>query len=580
MRLRSQIFLFALTIPAAILVLLVVLLPRQLEPYFTEQFATELKQEALLIRRDLEGAAHSLGEIHDYASRIGTTVERRVTIIDPEGAVIGDNSAGDARMENHNRRPEVQQARAQGLGQSVRHSDRLGTEMLYVAVPFRTPDGRTGVVRVSLPYQVIEQSREKVRRVVYWLSFLAFCGSAALAYLFSYKISRSTEAIAAAARSVASGSLEARTAVQGPPELQTLGRAFNQMTDRQVSQIQENVAERQKLRTILEGMQEGVLMIDPQGKVEFINPACCRMLDLQHAVEGRGIIEVVRQLELEAALRAVLLKKESQQLEVELHRSRRTALVTLCPVLYQEAVRGVVIVLQDVTWLRKLENARKEFVANVSHELRTPLTSIQGYTETLLEGSVLDEQTRRSFLSVIHRHAERLSRLIEDLLQLSFLESGTGRLERVSVNAAETARSTCRSMRSLFESKNISCSIQAASGTEVLAHPGALEQVFYNLLDNAAKYTPEGGTVRVEIEREGESVRVAIRDTGIGIPPEDLPRIFERFYRADKSRSREMGGTGLGLAIVKHILQLHGGSIRVDSRVNEGSTFTFQLPAA
>ncbi len=608
MTLRLQIFLVVLTISAMLLVSLDVLLPGRLQPYLIEQFGTELRQEALLVRNSLETSARADREMRDLANQIGSLLGRRVTIISPRGSVIGDTSADSTQMENHNGRPEVQEARSRGFGQSLRHSNTLGKDMLYVAVPFRTPGGETGVVRLSLEYAVIKQAMREVRRLVYWLSFLAFLASVALAYLLTQGVSRSAEDMAKTAQTITSGNFEARTPVKGPLELQALGRAFNQMTEKLVSQLHEKAAERQKLRTILEGMGEGVLMMDPQGKVEFINPACRSLLDLHRPIasvetphwgvsrnelpsagdgpagrlyelEGRTLIEVVRQLELEKAMQRVVTAKASERLELELHPSHRNVLVNLYPILDQNTVRGVVLVFQDVTELRKLENIRKEFVANVSHELRTPLTSIRGYAETLLGEAELDERTRHDFSSIIYKNAARLSVLIDDLLQISALESGREDFERERLDLEEVAQSVLVSMQNLFKSQNIRCSLVSDPHVEVQGNRKGLEQVFYNLLDNAIKYTP-AGSVNVMICKNGDQVRVAIKDTGIGIPSQDLPRIFERFYRVDKSRSREMGGTGLGLSIVKHIMQLHGGTIEVESKLNGGSTFIFQLPAA
>ncbi|MBI4454843.1 MAG: phosphate regulon sensor histidine kinase PhoR [Acidobacteria bacterium] len=579
MTLRLQVFSVVLAISAMLLISLDVLLPGRLQPYLVEQFSKELKQEALLIKNSLETSGSDL-QMREFANRIGSLLGRRVTIISPDGQVVGDNSADSTRMENHNARPEVQQARRSGFGQSVRHSNTLGRDMVYVAVPFRTYQGGTGIVRLSLEFSVIQDAREEVRHVIYWLSFLAFLASIVLAYLLSHGISRSAAAMAKTAKTVASGDLQARTTMKGPLELQVLGRALNQMTDRLVSQLQHNAAERQRLRTILEGMGEGVLMMDPHGNVEFINPACRQMLDLPGQVQGRKMIEVVRQLELEKAMHHAVTAKRSQKLELELQALRKDVSVNLYPILKESSVSGVVVVFQDVTELRRLENLRKDFVANVSHELRTPLTSIRGYAETLLSEADLDERTRHEFHSIIYKNATRLSALINDLLQLSSLESRRETLERETLDLREVAQSVLTSMHNSLADKKLKCSLVSDPEVTVQGNRRGLEQVFYNLLDNAIKYTPEGGSVDVKIHKNEGKIRVAIKDTGIGIPAEDLPRIFERFYRVDKSRSREMGGTGLGLSIVKHLVQLHGGTIEVESRPNEGSTFIFQLPIA
>lgn len=581
MKLHTQIFALILGICAVPLITLDAVLPARLLPYLTAQFASELKQEALLIRDTLELSVRSDEEMHAYASRIGTVVGRRVTIIDAQGKVIGDNSADSAAMENHNDRPEVIEARtAARAGQAVRFSHTLGEEMLYVAIPFRTPSGATGVVRLSLPFTVIRQATSSMRHTLYWLSALTFLLASVVAYVISRRISRPAEAMALAADQVTRGNLEARTLPRGTQELQRLGLAFNRMTDRLVSQIHENAAERSRLHAILQGMQEGVMMVDAGGRLEFINDACSRMLDLMHEPGGRRIAEVVRQPDLDRALQAAVSSGEAQKLEIELHRSRKTVNIGLYPLPPLDRVRDLVVVLQDVTELRRLENVRKEFVANVSHELRTPLTSIRGYAETLLADPGIDPSVRSEFLTVINKHAGQLSELIDDLLQLSSLESGRKELEKEPVNVAETAHSVVQAMRPSIQEHRLACDVSAAADTGVLANQRGLEQVFYNLLDNAVKYTPAGGRIRIDVTPDSDSVRVSVSDTGIGIPGEDLSRIFERFYRVDKSRSRDLGGTGLGLAIVKHIVQLHSGKVLVESTPGAGSTFTVILPRA
>ena len=371
-----------------------------------------------------------------------------------------------------------------------------------------------------------------------------------------------------------------RAADRGPGEMRALGRAFNQMTDRLVMQLHENSAERQKLWTILEGMGEGVLMMDSGGNIEFMNPACRRMLHLTRPAQGQKIIELVRKLELDQAIESVFDQRKSQRLEMDLDNPRRNMVANIYPVLKDDALRGAVLVLQDFTELRKLENVRRDFVANVSHELRTPLTSLRGYAETLLENKDLDAGTRNSFHATIYKNATRLSALIDDLLTLSSLESGSQHLQTETVDLKQAAEGVIASVESLWQTKKQTCVLSSDPNVLVEANRRGIEQVLYNLLDNAIKYTPEGGSIDVSIRRNGKGIRVAVDDTGIGIPSPELPRIFERFYRVDKSRSREMGGTGLGLAIVKHIVQLHGGTIEVSSAINKGSTFAFQLPAA
>lgn len=519
-------------------------------------------------------------EIHDpvqdapaLTAAVAKAVRARVTVIGRDGVVTGDSEVKPAELphlENHAGRPEVRQAAAGGSGSSLRYSATLHLDMLYVAVPF----SNQGVIRLALPLSDLALAKAKLKHSLAAAFAVAVLLSLALSYLFSNLISGNLRTIAAAAAQIGRGNLATRVPVRSSDELGGLARVLNEMARKIEEQVERISREKNRLDAIFKGMGEGVMVTDADGTVILVNPAFRELFGVR-GVEGKLLLEVSRHPDLHAACREVATSRNEQVQELAL--PGKHILVHWVPLVEQARLAGVVAVFHDITDIRNLEKVRRDFVANVSHELRTPVAVIQGYAETLLSGALdTDPERRDRFLGIIHAHAQRLTNLIGDLLTLSELESGVIKLdlERVTVEAA--VRQTFLLLEQKAEAKGIA--MEYRGGKEaVLADRGRIEQVLINLLDNAVKYSREGGKVEVSTAREGELVRILVRDTGIGIPEKELARLFERFYRVDQARSREEGGTGLGLSIVKHIIQAHGGTISVQSNPGEGSVFSFTL---
>jgi len=539
-----------------------------------------LLSEAGIVRLQIEELPAG-ASLQALTARLGGAMHARITLVARSGRVLADSGVSAeqvAAMENHLQRPEIKQALATGANAAAeRYSETLHTLMLYVAVPYRGAVGE-GVVRLALPLSSLAEARRALHLglgvVAGGVLLLALLFSAVLSGL----ISRPLRAMADAAARFGAGDWTLRVPVAGEDEGAALGRVLNQMADRIEQQMLRLKDERQQLDTILQSMGEGVVVLDPLGRIILANAAFQRHFGLQTAGVGSRLVEVCRNPDL---LNLYQNQRESGQeisAELTLPANRITFATHWVPLGRQE---GTVAVFHDISELKRLELVRRDFVANVSHELRTPVTVIKGYAETLLDGVLTNDQaTATRFVTTIHGHADRLAALIGDLLSLSELEASGYRLEMAEVALPATLRQVCSLLegkavgKQILVNNNVSAALPAISGNQQ-----RLEQVFFNLLDNALTYTPSGGSVTISAVATAAAVTVRVQDTGPGISPEHLSRLFERFYRVDPSRSREQGGTGLGLAIVKHIIQLHNGTIGVESIPGAGATFVVTLPA-
>ncbi len=520
------------------------------------------------------------------AAAIGQKISARITIVTSTGEVVGDSEVAPAALgglENHLQRPEVQEALKTGNGSAIRYSATLHTDMLYVAVPFRSTPEVHGILRLALPLTAVSRTTGSLHAILGVALAVAALFSLVLSYILSNVTSRTLRTMTVNALRIGRGDFSRRLPVTSRDELGDLGRVMNEMTGRIEGQMERLAAEKSRLDAILRGMGEGVMVTDTAGVVTLVNPAFRALFALQEEVEGRPLIEITRHPSLHEAYRKVVETKGERLGELTLPLAgETTALTHWVPLLDQGRLQGVVAVFHDITDLKRLETVRRDFVANVSHELRTPVTVIKGYAETLLAGTLAKDPARAAaFLEKIHRHADRLTALVGDLLVLSELESGAVPLHPAPLAIDGPVRHACVLLEEKARARGIAIDRTGIDAVPwVLGDRGRLEQVLVNLLDNAIKYTPEGGRVTIAAREEGAMVQVAVTDTGVGIPPKDLPRIFERFYRVDAARSREQCGTGLGLAIVKHIVQLHGGTVAVESTPEKGSTFSFTLRKA
>ncbi|UFS71278.1 cell wall metabolism sensor histidine kinase WalK [Geomonas sp. RF6] len=528
-------------------------------------------------------AAKEVRDLHrdapSFTAELSRVMRARVTVVTRDGEVTGDSEVGAAQLpllENHGNRPEIRQAMGGAIGSSVRYSATLHTDMLYVAAPLR----KDGVLRLALPLSEVEKARQGLQQTLGIALALAVVASLVLSALLARITSRPLATMAAAARRIGHGDFSTRIPIRSGDELGQLAQVMNDMAVRIEYQLQRMSSENNRLDAILKGMGEGVMVTDATGVITLVNPALRALFGEESALEGRSLLEVSRHPDLCEACRKVSAEKREELQEIDL--GTATLLVHWVPLVQEGQFVGMVAVFHDITDLKKLEKVRRDFVANVSHELRTPVTVIKGYAETLISGALADDPERHQrFLGIILSHAERLSTLIGDLLTLSELESGELTLKPVSVAVSGAVEHALNLLEQKAAEKGIVIEVEGVAGVpRVLADPVRLDQVVINLLDNAIKYTPQGGTVTVQAAAEGEMVRISVRDSGIGIPEKDLPRLFERFYRVDAARSRDQGGTGLGLSIVKHIVQAHGGTISVESAPGKGSVFSFTVKRA
>jgi two-component system phosphate regulon sensor histidine kinase PhoR len=484
--------------------------------------------------------------------------------------------------ENHLNRPEVQQALATGFGESIRYSTTLSVSMLYVAKTLNIEGKVFGVVRLALPLYMVDQTISRTYTFVFTATFIALMAAIILTTLVSARISKPIREMAKTARKMASGELTVKTRRQTSDELVELADSLNFLTTELKEKIRQLTLEKSQLQAILSGMLEGVMVTDEKGKVVLINKSLVDIFSIDGSAIGKTPLELVRRGELQKAINTVF--KENRPLTIRFSfflPEVKELEVNLVSFDFEDGRRGVVTVFHDITKLNKLEKVRRDFVANVSHELRTPLTVIKGYTETLLEGEMQDPSQIHEFLRVIANHAERLSLLVQDLLSLSRIESADFTPSLQPVSLKRVGERVIETVGEIAREKSISLTLNIPEAIpEIPADEPLLEQALLNLLDNAIKYNREGGAVSLSAMLKDSEVEVRVTDTGIGIGSEHLPRIFERFYRVDKGRSREMGGTGLGLSIVKNIIEKHGGRVWAESELNEGSTFFFTIPRA
>lgn len=531
--------------------------------------------------------------LSDWVSKMAASGSR-VTLIGSDGHVVADSIHDAQSGESQSGLQEFEQALLGGEGRAVRPDPAGGHTILYLAVRLNgasnapaanatvSPTANPAAVRFALPLDEAERTIAGVR-ARFWLAsllLLLLAGSGAL--LVSRGVSNRIRRLEDFSHRVARGDFSPLEMESGGDELDALARAFNETATRLAESIRVLTDERNRSAAILSSMVEGVAVISPQERVVFSNRAFSQILGLDGIpIEGRPLVEVVRQSDLLAVIKKALREHEQVSSEIVVGTVRlRSFAVTAAPVLTTGS-SAAVLVLHDISELRRLERVRQDFVANVSHEFRTPLTAIQGFAETLLGGALDDPAHRERFVQIIRDHAARLARLTEDLLKLSRIEAGKLDLEIRPVSIYRLVQSCAETARFKATRRELSLDVRIPEGLpDVQGDFNGLQEVLQNLLDNAVQYTPSGGRIEVTAAREGDHISLTVSDTGIGIPQADQERIFERFYRVDAARSREAGGTGLGLSIARHIAEAHGGRLWVESEVGAGSRFHFSMPVA
>ena len=520
-----------------------------------------------------------LAPVRDWAAQLAAS-GARVTVITADGRVLADSQSDPQTMENHATRPEVLEAMAKGDGRSIRHSVTINRDLLYFAVRQNTFAGPPIVLRFALPLETVDQVLSSFRRRLWLASFLILLIAGAISLLFSRSFTGRVERLKDFSRRVAEGDFRPLPRDGSGDALEALGISLNRTAARLDRTIQTLTEERNLSSAILGSMVEGVAVVNGSERLVFANPGFAEILGLDvPPTSGSALVEVVRQTELLEAVRQVLRGQPRVQSEIVTGTLRQHYFAITVASVRAGDTTGAVVVLHDITELRKLERVRRDFVANVSHEFRTPLTAIQGFAETLLAGAIDDSQNRTRFLEIILEHSRRLARLTEDLLMLSKMDAERLELEIRRLSVSQLIESCLETAQRRAAEKDLRISVNTAQRLpDIAGDRRRLAEVLQNLLDNAIQYTLPGGQIMLSAEEGDAEVVVTVSDTGIGIPQADQPRIFERFYRVDVARSREAGGTGLGLAIAKHLVEVHGGRLWVDSEVGQGSQFHFSVP--
>ncbi|MBE9501826.1 MAG: HAMP domain-containing protein [Chloroflexi bacterium] len=515
-------------------------------------------------------------ELDALTERLGQQIDARITIIALDGTVLGDSEEDPAEMESHADRPEVIEALATGVGVNTRHSATLGYDMMYAATPIELDGTVVGVTRVALPLTDINAALAHINRTIALVAGVATAVVILLSLLIASITTRPIKELTRLSGKIAQGELDQRIEIASGDEIGELARAFNQMSAKLKETLHLMATDRDRMTAIVNNMADGVIMTDTEGRVTLVNPATERMLQIsQEEAIGRYLIEVMAEPEADGLLKRCLDTGEPQLGMVE----RAVAGKQFLWVMATPLEGGSLLIIHDLTELRKLEMMRRDFISNISHELRTPLSSIKVLAETLQEGGIEDAGVASEFLQKIDAEVDKLSQLAVELGELSRIESGEVAFDIKPCPVSQIAHQASDRVRPLAERASLELSLDIPPDIpSVLADRERIEQSLVNLLHNAIKFTPPSGRVGLSAEVHGDKVAISVTDTGIGIPADDLPRIFERFYKADKARAG--GGTGLGLAIAKHIVQSHGGDIWVESTEGKGSTFTFTLPIA
>jgi two-component system phosphate regulon sensor histidine kinase PhoR len=572
-RLHSRLVLWNLVIIGVISAILGYFLNSSLRQDIEKLIEKRLLDESVLGAEFLN-KADAAKSFDQLADELGTLLNVRVTIIANDGVVLGDSDVEPdqlASLENHRLRPEVQAAARQGTGSAIRWSDTLKVEFIYVA---RKLDRYT--LRLAMPLSAVDALSQDLRTQLALAMLIALSLTLVFGYVVFGLISRPLRNIASASKKLAAGDLDQRLPITGDEEIAALGTSLNSMAQTLSARMVELSEGKQQLESILQAMHDGVMVLDQDARVLLTNNSIAEIVGTGRDFIGKTALEVFRRPELEVAVRSVLNGSSAQHVEVTTNNGRILQ-ANVAPVPNSVGkIDSVVAVFHDVTDIRRTERMRRDFVANVSHEFKTPLTSIRGYAETLISGAKDDPSIAPDFLKTIERNAKYLEALVSDLLTLARLEAELpATLEQFQLRPMIDEQISAR--RDVIRSRDLKVAVECPA-IELRADRARLSTALSNLIDNAIHYNKAGGEIRVSAEVESDALYLAVIDSGYGIPSEELPRIFERFYRVDKARARESGGTGLGLSIVKHAIESQGGTISVTSRLGTGSTFTIRLP--
>jgi len=568
--------LFCLLIAASV-GLLSIFLSNHLENSYLDNLQSRLVQEATLLSEIVpEHISEDPDSFDAYIKELGASLDIRLTVIDPGGQVLADSLQSPSDMENHSTRVEFIDALKNGLGTSVHQSASLGYEMLYVAIPVKSGTEILAVVRVALPVEEVYAAVGDVDRTILLSALISILAAGLLAVWVAASLTRPIKELTAIARRIARGQMDAvQIEVSGKGEMEELAHAFRLMTERLRDSINAVSSERDRLSAVLERMGDGIFLLDCEGTISLLNPAAERIFKLEaKSVIGHSFVEAIRDHEIHSIFEHSKSSGKQEMGFVELASGRRFLGIIATPLVSQS---GYLVLVQDLSELRRLEKVRRDFVANISHELRTPISSLKLLTETLQEGAASDAAVAAGFIEKIHLEVDKLAQLVTELSDLSAIESGQAVLNLQPGDISTAIKLAAARLSPQAERAGISLGVELPETLpQVKLDENRIEQVLVNLVHNAIKFTPKGGRIKIGARTQGQILVVYVSDSGIGIPEDDLTRVFERFYKVDKARSG--GGTGLGLAISKHIVQAHGGDIWAESRYGKGATFSFSLP--
>jgi len=561
-------------------------LDRSLKQRTFREISQSLTNQVLILESRISSIPKPLNKpdyLDSLSKELAGKIGARITVIGIDGKVLADSDVvreALPSLENHlYKRPEVSEALDGRIGQDVRYSTTLRIDMLYLALPLKEDGSITGIIRMALPLTGVQEIHLAARKIILTGLLISLLLACVMVFLITKGLIRPVNRIIAASLNFSKGDFSHRILQDSNDEIDELAGVLNKMAQDIEDKIREISTKGQHLEAIFNSMIEGVIVIDKTGLVVSINHAVEEIFNITRGqTEGKPFLEAVRNNEIFEIIQNILKKGRFFSKEITLNFPvQRVFEINATPIFKDAAVNGALVVIHDITEIRRLETIRRDFVANVSHELKTPLTSIKGFIETLLEGALEDKENNRNFLKIIQTHADRLDTLVNDLLSLSHLESEGIEIRKTDFDLDSQIKDVLKGFKSQLKPKNIEIINELPSGFNINADKDRIHQVLINLIDNAIKFNKEHGFIKIYSELADKNLKIVVEDSGIGIPQRDIPRIFERFYRVDKARSRELGGTGLGLSIVKHIIELHNGAVGVESTEGLGSKFWFTL---
>jgi two-component system, OmpR family, phosphate regulon sensor histidine kinase PhoR len=574
--------------------LLLLFLELYLSSSIKDNYITHLKS-GLIIQANLisdQIPAPAPNDLDDFCKRFKEKTAARITIIDDSGRVLGDSDEPSVTMENHSDRPEIKEAAISGVGSSIRRSKTLKKDLFYLAVSTSQDSGER-FLRLSIPLHDVENAMNVIRLRIIIASLAVSLVVIVFGLIQVRRITKSVEEITDFSKGVAAGDFKRRLLLAGKDELGELGKNISEMARELHERLTLSEEEKRRFEAILKNMSDGLILTDTKGKIILVNDALKNLFGIPHAIEGKTVMETLRKAELMEVIEEVAASRGKTSRGIEITTPKELYLMMTAAPFYSQDfggdLSGIVLTFHDITRLKKLEEVRKDFVANVSHEIKTPITAIKGFAETLIEGALDDKEHAKKFLETIKNHSERLNSLVSDLLTLSGIELGDIQIAKQDVNIGEVIDAVFTTLGEKARSKGLYLKKQIPAEISTMrADRDRLIQILLNLVDNGIKFTEKGGITitvkseKVEVETEGEKefIQLTVADTGSGIPQKHLSRLGERFYRVDRARSRELGGTGLGLAIVKHLVKAHGWEMKIESEETKGAAVHILCPIA